>query len=65
MFDSHEPLGHRIVTMLDVTLCGIGPLERRNYPRFECAVENTIGKNGTAVECLTCVPVHAQELVGA
>jgi len=64
--DSHEPLGHRIVTMLDVALRGIG--DHWNdviLPGFDyCVVENTLGKNGTAVECLTRVPVHAQELVG-
>ena len=64
--DSHEPLGHRIVTMLDVALRGIG--DHWNdviLPGFDyCVVENTLGKNGTTVDCLTRVPVHAQELVG-
>ena len=65
--DSHEPLGHRIVTMLDVALRGIG--DHWNdviLPGFDyCVVENTLGKNGGTVECLTRVPVHAQELVAA
>jgi len=64
--DSHEPLGHRIVTMLDVALRGIG--DHWNdviLPGFDyCVVENTLGKNGSTVECLTKVPIHAQELVG-
>ena len=65
--DSQEPLGHRIVTMLDVALRGIG--DRWNdviIPGFDyCVVENTLGKDGTTVKCLTRLPVHAQELVGA
>lgn len=64
--DSHEPLGHRIVTMLDVALRGIG--DHWNdviLPGFDyCVVENTLGKEGSSVTCLTRVPVHAQELVG-
>jgi hypothetical protein len=53
--------------MLDVALRGIG--DRWNdviIPGFDyCVVENTLGKDGTTVTCLTRVPVHAQELVGA
>src|SRR5579872_27987 len=64
--DSHEALGNRIVTMLDVALRGIG--DRWNdvvIPGFDfCVVENTLGKYGTRVETLTKVPIHAQELVG-
>ena len=64
--DSHEPLGNRIVTMLDVALRGIG--DRWNdvvIPGFDfCVVENTLGKYGTRVETLTKLPVHAQSLVG-
>jgi hypothetical protein len=64
--DSHEPLGAQIVTMLDVALRGIGDhwndviLTGFDY----CVVENTLGKYGQRVECLTRVPVHAQDLVG-
>jgi Xaa-Pro aminopeptidase len=64
--DSHEPLGRQIVTMLDVALRGIGDfwhdvvISGFDY----CVVENTLGKYGPRVECLTKVPVHAQELVG-
>ncbi|MGO9776357.1 MAG: M24 family metallopeptidase [Terracidiphilus sp.] len=65
--DSHSSLGQRIVTMLDVALRGIG--DHWNdviLPGFDyCVVENTLGKDGTCVQCLTSVPVHAQELVGA
>jgi Xaa-Pro aminopeptidase len=64
--DSHEALGNRIVTMLDVALRGIG--DRWNdvvIPGFDfCVVENTLGKYGTRVETLTRFPIHAQELVG-
>jgi Xaa-Pro aminopeptidase len=64
--DSHEPLGQRIVTMLDVALRGIG--DRWNdvvIPGFDfCVVENTLGKYGNQVQTLTKCPVHAQELVG-
>jgi Xaa-Pro aminopeptidase len=65
--DSHEPLGRRIVTMLDVALRGIG--DHWNdviLPGFDyCVVENTLAKDGGVVECLTRVPIHAQDLVGA
>jgi Xaa-Pro aminopeptidase len=64
--DSHEPLGHQIVTMLDVALRGIG--DRWHdvvIPGFDfCVVENTLGKYGTRVETLTKLPIHAQDLVG-
>jgi len=64
--DSHEPLGRQIVTMLDVALRGIG--DHWNavvIPGFDyCVVENTLGKYGPRVECLTRLPVHVQELVG-
>lgn len=65
--DSHDPLGHQIVTMLDVALRGIG--DRWNdvvIPGFDfCVVENTLGKYGTRVETLTKLPIHAQEIVGS
>ena len=64
--DSHDPLGNRIVTMLDVALRGIG--DRWNdvvIPGFDfCVVENTLGKYGERVETLTRLPIHAQNLVG-
>ncbi len=65
--DSHEPLGERIVTMLDVALRGIG--DRWNdvvIPGFDyCVVENTLGKYGARVETLTKVPLNVQEFVGS
>jgi len=64
--DSHDQLGNRIVTMLDVALRGIG--DRWNdvvIPGFDfCVVENTLGKYGERVETLTRLPIHAQNLVG-
>jgi hypothetical protein len=64
--DSVEPLGGQIVTMLDVALRGIGDRwDDVVIPGFDyCVIENTLGKYGTRVECLTRVPVHAQEMVG-
>jgi hypothetical protein len=64
--DSHEPLGKQIVTMLDVALRGIGDRwDDVVIPGFDyCVVENTLGKYGTRVDCLTRVPIHVQELVG-
>ena len=61
----HEPLGHRIVTMLDVALRGIGyHWDDVIIPGFDfCVVENTLAKDGPNVKCLTRVPTHAQELV--
>ena len=62
--DRHEPLGHRIVTMLDVALRGIGNhWDDVIIPGFDfCVVENTLAKDGPNVKCLTRVPTHAQEL---
>jgi hypothetical protein len=53
--------------MLDVALRGIGDRwDDVILPGFDfCVVENTLDKDGTSVQCLTSVPVHAQELVGA
>jgi Xaa-Pro aminopeptidase len=64
--DSHEPLGRQIVTMLDVALRGIGDRwDDVVIPGFDyCVVENTLGKYGGRVECLTKLPIHVQELVG-
>jgi Xaa-Pro aminopeptidase len=65
--ESAEPLGRQIVTMLDVALRGIGDhWNAVEIPGFDyCVVENTLGKYGARVDCLTRVPVHAQQLVGA
>src|SRR3954468_22981501 len=64
--DSHEPLGNRIVTMLDVALRGIGDRWKDVViPGFDfCVVENTLGKYGERVETLTKLPIHVQSLVG-
>ncbi len=64
--DSHEPLGHQIVTMLDVALRGVGDYwDDIVLPGFDYAlVENTLGKYGPRVEVLTKVPVNVQALVG-
>ena len=65
--DSHSSLGQRVVTMVDVALRGID--DHWNdviLPSFHfCVVDYTLGKDGTSVQCLTSVPVHGQELVGA
>ncbi|HEV2423665.1 MAG TPA: M24 family metallopeptidase [Terriglobia bacterium] len=63
--ESQEPLGSRIVTMLDVALRGIGNhWNQVVLPGFDyCVVENTLGKFGSRVERLSQVPVNAQELV--
>jgi len=64
--DSNEPLGERIVTMLDVALRGIGDRwDDVVIPGFDyCVVENTLGKYGTRVERLTRLPVNVQHLAG-
>lgn len=65
--DSHQPLGSRIVTMLDVALRGIGDRwDDVVIPGFDyCVVENTLGKFGTRVERLSKLPVNVQEFVQA
>ena len=64
--ESEEPLGKRIVTMLDVALRGFG--DHWNdvvIPDFDyIVVENTLGKFGRNVETLTKVPIHVQSMVG-
>jgi hypothetical protein len=63
--DSHEPLGRRIVTMLDVALRGVGNhWNEVVIPGFDyCVVENTLGKFGPRVERLSQLPVNVQEWV--
>ena len=64
--DSKEPLGDRIVTMLDVAARGFS----RNWndviiPGFDyILVEKTLGKFGREVEVLNDLPVNVQHLVG-
>jgi Xaa-Pro aminopeptidase len=64
--NSEEPLGNRIVTMLDVAVRGVG-----NYwndvviPGLDfIVVEKTLGKSGRKVEVLNQLPVNVQHLVG-
>jgi Xaa-Pro aminopeptidase len=63
---SREPLGHRIVTMLDVAIRGFG--SRWNdivIPGLDyIVVERTLGKEGPEVAVLTRLPVNVQHLVG-
>jgi len=64
--DSAEPLGHQIVTMLDVALRGIGDhwndvvLPDLDY----IVIENTLGKFGERVENFNSLPLNVQALVG-
>ena len=64
--NSNEPLGHNIVTMLDVAIKGTG--NRFNeiiIPNLDyLVVERTLGKSGPNVEVLTKLPVNVQHLVG-
>ncbi len=64
--DSSEPLGHQIVTMLDVALRGVGSRwDDVIIPGFDFwVVENTLGKFGTRVECFNQVPINVQHMVG-
>lgn len=64
--ESHEPLGHQIVTMLDVALRGIGNMWNDVVlPGVDfVVVENTLGKFGTRVEEFNQVPRNPQFLVG-
>ena len=64
--DSNEPLGHQIVTMLDVAVRGIGNRWDDVIIRdMEYAViENTLGKFSRHVETFNRVPNRAQALVG-
>ena len=63
---SHAPLGHRIVTMLDVAIRGFGSRwDDIVIPGLDyVVVERTLGKEGPAVEVLTRLPVNVQHLVG-
>ena len=64
--ESDEPLGHRIVTMLDVALRGVGDRwDDVIIPGMDfVVVESTLGKCGPEVEVFNEVPVNVQELVG-
>ncbi len=64
--DSNEPLGHQIVTMLDVAIRGIGDhwndvvLPDLDY----LVIENTLGKFGERVVNFNELPLNVQSLVG-
>jgi hypothetical protein len=64
--DSREPLGRRIVTMLDVAIRGVGNRwDEVVIPGLDyVVVERTLGKDGPEVEVLTKLPVNVQHMVG-
>jgi hypothetical protein len=63
--DSREPLGRRIVTMLDVAIRGVGNRwDEVIIPGLDyVVVERTLGKDGPRVEVLTKLPENVQHLV--
>ena len=64
--NSNEPLGERIVTMLDVAVRGVGNMWNDIViPGLDyLVVEKTLGKYGCRVETLTKLPINVQHLVG-
>lgn len=64
--ESEGPLGHQIVTMLDVALRGVGNTwDEVILPGFDyLVVENTLGKFGKRVEVFNKIPVNVQHMVG-
>lgn len=65
--NSHEPMGHQIVTMLDVAARGFGSTwDEVIIPEFDYVlVEKTLGKFGPRVEVFNDLPVRVQPLVGS
>ncbi|MCL5069682.1 MAG: M24 family metallopeptidase [Actinobacteria bacterium] len=65
--NSEEPLGNRIVTMLDVAVRGVGNMWNEIViPDLDfILVEKTLGKFGRDVEVLNRLPINVQHLVGA
>ncbi|MES0342059.1 MAG: M24 family metallopeptidase [Candidatus Humimicrobiaceae bacterium] len=63
--NSNEPLGSRIVTMLDVAVKGFGgSWDDIIIPGLDfLLVEKTLGKSGSEVEVLTKLPINLQQLV--
>jgi hypothetical protein len=63
--ESHEPLGRRIVTMLDVAVRGVGNRwDEVVIPGLDyVVVERTLGKDGAQVAVLTKLPENVQHLV--
>ena len=65
--ESDEPLGHQIVTMLDVAIRGIGDRwDDVVIPGMDFVlIENTLGKFGTRVENFNeRTPKNVQDMVG-
>lgn len=64
--NSDEPMGHQIVTMLDVAARGFGSTWNDVIiPEFDyILVEKTLGKFGNRVEVLNDLPIRVQHLVG-
>ncbi len=64
--NSNEPLGHRIVTMLDVAARGFGSSWNEVIiPEFDyILVEKTLGKFGNKVEVFNDLPIRLQHMVG-
>ena len=65
--NSDEPLGQRIVTMLDIAIRGVGnKWDDIIIPGLDfILVEKTLGKFGKSVEVLNKLPINVQHLVGA
>jgi hypothetical protein len=65
--DSKEPLGERIVSMLDVAMRGCGSRwDEVVIPGMDFViVENTFSKSGSRAECLNSLPEDCQSLVGS
>lgn len=65
--NSDEPLGHQIVTMLDVAARGFGNTWNDVIiPEFDyILVEKTLGKFGNRVEVFNDLPIRLQHLVGS
>jgi len=63
--NSSQPLGRRIVTMLDVAVRGVGNMWNNVIiPGLDyVVVEKTLGKYGHRVETLTKLPTNVQHLV--
>lgn len=63
--NSNEPLGNRIVTMLDVAVKGFGDnWDDIIIPGLDfLLVEKTLGKFGSEVEVLTKLPINLQQFV--
>ncbi|MDD5623058.1 MAG: M24 family metallopeptidase [Actinomycetota bacterium] len=64
--NSNEPLGHNIVTMLDVAIKGTGnKFNEIIIPNLDyLVIERTLEKSGPDVEVLTKLPINVQHLIG-